>query len=87
MIYDGDFDQTEYLDGDFEEKTICDGDFGEVVMVSDLPEYDGPYEVVPTDEEQTIETSGQKMTENIVVKPIPENYGRLLWDGSRLRVY
>ena len=40
----------------------------------DVPEYTGPYSVDPTETEQTLETTGTKMTENVTVGAIPSNY-------------
>lgn len=48
--------------------------------------YEGPYEFIPTQEDQLIEIDGLTARENIVVKPIPHNYGLITWDGSVLTV-
>lgn len=48
--------------------------------------YDGPYEVTPTQETQVLRTSQKIATQNIVVNPIPPNYGLITWDGSVLTV-
>lgn len=48
--------------------------------------YEGSYEFTPTDEEQTIPIAGQIAEQNIRVNPIPQNYGRIEWNGSTLRV-
>ena len=48
--------------------------------------YVGPYEVVPGDEVQTLNTKGLYATENIVINKIPSNYGKIAWDGSVLSV-
>ena len=36
--------------------------------------YDGPYIVEPTEQEQTLETNGLKMTDNVTVEAIPSDY-------------
>lgn len=51
-----------------------------------LPEYPGPYEVTPSQQTQTIHASGMKLSQDIVVNPIPSNYGLVTWDGSTLTV-
>ena len=51
-----------------------------------LPEYPGPYEITPTQQTQTITAHGMKMNQDIVVNPIPSNYGLITWDGSTLTV-
>lgn len=48
--------------------------------------YDGPYEVVPSREAQTLRTNRLLMFDNVTVAPIPSNYGLIEWNGSVLRV-
>jgi hypothetical protein len=48
--------------------------------------YTGSYEVTPAAEAQTISTKDKLMTDNIVVSPIPSNYGLITWNGSTLTV-
>ena len=48
--------------------------------------YDGPCEVTPTRETQTLQTGGKTVLQNITVAPIPQNYGLITWDGSILTV-
>ena len=50
------------------------------------PLYEGAYTVTPGDNEQVLETSGYKLSENIKVKPIPNNYGLITWNGSIITV-
>lgn len=50
------------------------------------PAYDGPYSVTPSAEEQVLETNGKRMTANVVVKPIPSNYGLVEWNGAYIRI-
>lgn len=52
----------------------------------DIPIYHGVYEVTPTNEEQTLDTQGYYLAENIILKPIPSNYGLITWSGSILTV-
>lgn len=52
-----------------------------------VEEYSGPYEVTPSEDAQTLEISGKKGTDNIVINAIPSNYGRIAWDGTALTVY
>ena len=49
-------------------------------------QYKGPYRVTPTEHAQTLPTMGLDMTQNIVVAPIPNNYGLISWDGSAITV-
>ena len=48
--------------------------------------YTGSYEVTPSLETQTLLTNTKYMTDNVVVNPIPSNYGLITWDGSVLTV-
>ena len=48
--------------------------------------YAGPYEVTPTRQTQILETDGKTMTADVVVNPIPPNYGLIEYDGFRIRV-
>lgn len=48
--------------------------------------YTGDYEVTPTAEDQILQTSNLRMTGNLTVKAIPNNYGLITWNGSTLTV-
>ena len=50
------------------------------------PVYDGPVEITPSEEAQTLDTTMKSLLENIVINPIPDNYGLSTWDGSTLTV-
>lgn len=53
---------------------------------SDLPEYEGAYEVTPGAEPQVLETAYHITVDNIVIDPIPSNYGLITWNGAYLTV-
>lgn len=53
---------------------------------SSKDEYMGSYEVTPSTEEQTLSTTDKVLTRDVVIKPIPNNYGLITWDGSVLTV-
>lgn len=57
------------------------------IVTSTVPDYDGPYEFTPSEETQTLETNGLRMTDNVTVNPIPSNYGRIAWNGTTLIVF
>ena len=57
------------------------------IHTADLPWYDGPTEITPSEERQVLQTVDHAVSTNIVVSPIPSNYGRIAWNGSRLTVY
>lgn len=48
--------------------------------------YPGPYEVTPTRETQVLRTAQKMAQRNIVVNPIPHDWGHITWDGSVLTV-
>lgn len=48
--------------------------------------YTGETEITPTEEAQTVPTAGLMMQTDIVVNPIPSNYGLITWDGTTITV-
>ena len=50
------------------------------------PAYEGSYEVIPSNEAQIIPTKNLRMTDDLVINPIPNNWGRIGWDGSIITV-
>lgn len=48
--------------------------------------YEGPYTVTPGAEAQHFSTTGKRFTEDLIVNPVPSNYGLITWDGSALTV-
>ena len=48
--------------------------------------YDGPYEVTPGDEAQTLQTAGKSLAQDVVVDRIPSNYGKISWDGATMTI-
>ena len=52
-----------------------------------LPEeYHGSVDITPTNSVQVIGTQGKLLADNIIVEPIPNNYGLVTWNGSTLTV-
>ena len=52
----------------------------------DRDPYTGAYEVTPSGETQTLETENKRMTDNVTINPIPNNYGLITYNGSILTV-
>ena len=50
------------------------------------PPYTGETEVTPTQSTQILNTSGQRLDSDIIVNPIPSNYGLITWNGSFITV-
>lgn len=59
---------------------------GGISTLDPLPYYDGSYAITPTTETQTLSTADKSMAENIVINPIPSNYGRITYNGGTLTV-
>lgn len=59
---------------------------GSVALASGVEGYQGPYEVTPTREAQVLGTAGRRMASDVVINPIPRNYGLITWNGSTLTV-
>lgn len=49
-------------------------------------EYGGDYAVTPSAETQTLPTEGTIMAADLVINPIPSNYGLITYDGSIITV-
>lgn len=49
--------------------------------------YDGEYTVTPSEETQTLQTSGKRLNQDVIVEPIPSNYGRISYSGSVITVW
>ena len=75
---------------EFEFETEATVDFGFDTQVNvtttNIPVYEGEYEFTPTEETQVVLIKNMKATDNIVVNPIPQNYGRIEWNGVYLTV-
>ena len=76
------------LDGELSLNIPLDGSPDKVLKVAeyDLPVYDGVTEITPSQDTQILQTSNKTLTRNIVVNPIPSNYGLITWNGSVLTV-
>lgn len=48
--------------------------------------YDGSYSFTPSDEEQIIQSRNLVMRQNITIAPIPNNYGRVSYNGSVITI-
>lgn len=76
------------LDGELSLNLNIDGEAGTVIKVTehDLPVYSGQTEVTPSEDVQTLQTVNRTVLQNIIINPIPSNYGRITWNGSTLTV-
>ena len=53
---------------------------------ADYPEYHGEYEFTPSSQTQIVDVSNTILHHDIVINPIPQNYGLITWNGSVLTV-
>jgi hypothetical protein len=76
------------LDGELSLNIPMDGEVGTVTKVveHDLPTYTGETVITPSTTEQVLATAEKVVTRNIVINPIPSNYGLITWNGSTLTV-
>ena len=56
-----------------------------VTFDANIP-FTGDYKYTPSQSQQIIPISGKKATSNIIIDPIPNNYGLISWNGSILTV-
>lgn len=58
-----------------------------IVMIHDGEEpYTGPYSVTPTQQRQVLPTATRSTIQDIVVEPIPNNYGLITYNGFGIMV-
>ena len=68
---------------DFEEDSSFNVDLG---YTPPQNEYEGVYQVTPSDREQQLPTANKLLTANVVINPIPSNYGLITYNGSTITV-
>lgn len=48
--------------------------------------YTGKYRFTPTNKIQVIESENKLLLQNVIIEPIPKNYGLITWNGSYMRI-
>lgn len=88
VVIDGDLSLLIQLDGNLNINLNMDGEPSNVVKISDYayPVYTGATTVTPSAETQTLSTTNKTVTADIIINPIPSNYGLITWNGSVLTV-
>ena len=61
-------------------------DIGAEYAMSSTDPFEGSYEYTPSEQMQTIPIEDLRATQDIVIQPIPSNYGLITWDGRTLTV-
>lgn len=76
------------LDGELSLNIPMDGEVGIITKVveHDLPTYTGETVITPSTTEQVLNTAEKVVARNIIINPIPSNYGRITWNGATLTV-
>lgn len=79
---------TVILDGELSLTNVVDGEADKVMVVTHYEGevYDGPTTVTPTQQTQTLNTQQKTVLTDIIINPIPSNYGLITWNGSTLTV-
>lgn len=80
--FDVTFQEDESFNCSFQQEEEFDVSFGAGVE----KEYHGTYEVTPSEQTQTLQTTNRVLTDNIVINPIPNNYGLITYNGSIITV-
>lgn len=87
MSYPGDidvvFNNDDAFKCDLESESTFNCDMGEGYIPTI---YHGSTDITPTDSAQVLNTQGMVVGENIIIEPIPSNYGLITWNGSTLTV-
>lgn len=86
VVIGGEIQLLELLLGDCSLSDVVDGEVGEFLPLIPNP-YTGELTITPSEETQTLQTDGKSMPGNVIVEPIPQNYGRIVWNGSTITVY
>lgn len=61
-------------------------DVGAEYTIIPAQSYEGDYIFTPSDEEQVVPTANLRLANDITINPIPNNYGRISYNGSVLTV-
>lgn len=72
---------------EIEDEESVELEIGDALIISGVyPEYEGTYHVTPAPETQILETRNRVLLERITIDPIPQNYGRITYNGSFITV-
>lgn len=80
------FNQGNTLHACFQGADTLDASLNATVYIPVVDVYEGPYEATPTQFTQTLSTEGFTMAQDVIIHPIPSNYGLITYNGSILTV-
>ena len=88
VVIEGELALEHLICGEIDLQSVIDGEMEKVIFVETAPKphYQGATEFIPTGEHQTIPTTGLIVDTDIIIDPIPSNYGLITWNGSTLTV-
>lgn len=79
------YDDTLPMDVTSSEETIG-MDIGAEYAMSNTDPFEGSYEYTPSEQTQTIPIEDLRATQDIVINPIPSNYGLITYNGVSITV-
>ena len=79
------YDDTLPMDVTSSEETIG-MDIGAEYVMSSTDPFEGSYEYTPSEQTQTIPIEDLRATQDIVINPIPSNYGLITYNGVSITV-
>lgn len=77
------FNENNSFECSFEQQPEYIVDYGKEAPIGD---YESSYFVTPSNERQIMPTANRTLSQNIIIEPIPSNYGLITWNGSTLTV-
>lgn len=80
------FNQGNTLHACFQGADTLDASLNSTVYIPVVDVYEGPYEATPTQFTQTLSTEGFTMAQDVIIHPIPSNYGLITYNGSIITV-
>lgn len=87
VVIGGEADLGLVIDGSAEIGLTADGSAEKILVVHDTEYYMGEYDFTPGEEIITVPIEQLTANRDITIQPIPDNYGRILWNGSVLTIY
>lgn len=86
VVLDGTCTLESTIDGSCALTSMLAGEAVAVLKVNEVTYYTGDYSITPTADGVTIPIEQLTASQDIVIEPIPSNYGLITWDGSTLTV-
>lgn len=86
VVLDGELDLMLTEEADPVIEILEEAEYGQFTEIEKGEQYLGPLEATPSGEEQILLTAGLLVPADIIIHPIPENYGLITWDGATLTV-